>query len=195
MCTAKTTSSNIQLKQHKSKCLSVFLQTINVWAWKGVMDVGIWCKKLSLCKDLQEWWCFSPAPCNRDCHCTADNSIVNWQQSCWSSCTIVFKLTYTDSVNSASIQSSLVQPVWRLQDVYHGQCQQVMVQTLHVSVFSCLMQRINDVNLLWPFTGEITITLLNQLADGNYCIPSTLTFPPDNVIISARVVIDGRACT
>ena len=91
--------------------------------------------------------------------------------------------------------SSIRHPVWRLQDVYHGQCQQVMVQTLHASVFACLMQAINAVNLLLPFTGEITITLLNQLADGNYCIPSTLTFPPDNVIISARVVIDGRACT
>ena len=29
----------------------------------------------------------------RDCHCTADNSVVSWQQSCWSSCTFVFKLT------------------------------------------------------------------------------------------------------
>ena len=185
MCTAKTTSSNIQLKQHKSKCLSVFLQTINVWAWKGVMDVGIWCKKLSLCKDLQEWWCFSPAPCNRDCHCTADNSIVNWQQSCWSSCTVVFKLTYTDSVNNASTVFPSTTSLEVTRCVSWSMLTGDDADTSHLCV--CLLHaRINDVNLLLPFMGEIT--LLNQMADRNYCIPSTLTFPPDNV--SARVVID-----
>ena len=33
----------------------------------------------------------------------------------------------------------------------------------HVSVFAYLMKGKNDDNLPWPFTGEITITLLNQM--------------------------------
>ena len=181
MCTAKTTSSNIKLKQHKSKCLSVFLQTINMWAWKGVMDVGIGCKKLSLCKDLQEWWCFSPAPCNRDCHCTADNSIVNWQQTCWSSCTVVFKLTYR---LCKLCQYSL--PFYNQSGGYK-MCIMVNANRWWCRHFTplCLPASCKNVNLLLPFMGEIT--LLNQMADRNYCIPSTLTFPPDNA--SARVVM------
>ena len=38
----------------------------------------------------------------------------------------------------------------------------------HVSVFVYLMKGKNDDNLPWPFTGEITITLLNQLEDENH---------------------------
>ena len=38
----------------------------------------------------------------------------------------------------------------------------------HVSVFGYLMKGKNDDNLPWPFTGEVTITLLNQLTDENH---------------------------
>ena len=38
----------------------------------------------------------------------------------------------------------------------------------HVSVFASLMKGRNDDNLPWPFTGEVTFTLLNQLADKNH---------------------------
>ena len=38
----------------------------------------------------------------------------------------------------------------------------------HVSVYAYLTKGMNDDNLSWPFTGEVTITLLNQLADENH---------------------------
>ena len=38
----------------------------------------------------------------------------------------------------------------------------------HVSVFFRMMKGRNDDNLAWPFTGEVIITLLNQLADKNH---------------------------
>ena len=47
-----------------------------------------------------------------------------------------------------------------------------------VSVYAYLMQGRNDDNLPWPFTGEVTITLLNQLEDENHHT-DTVTFPQD----------------
>ena len=38
----------------------------------------------------------------------------------------------------------------------------------HISVYACLMRGKNDDNLSWPFRGEVTITLLNQLEDRNH---------------------------
>ena len=38
----------------------------------------------------------------------------------------------------------------------------------HVSVFLCMMRGENDNNLVWPFQGEVTYTLLNQLEDKNH---------------------------
>ena len=38
----------------------------------------------------------------------------------------------------------------------------------HISVFAHLMRGKNDDNLSWPFTGVVTITLLNQLEDKNH---------------------------
>ena len=56
----------------------------------------------------------------------------------------------------------------------------------HISVFAYLMQGRNDDNLPWPFTGEVIITLLNQLEDKNHH-SGTMSFPPDSDI-SGRVV-------
>ena len=42
------------------------------------------------------------------------------------------------------------------------------VKGTHISVFACLMRGKNDDNLSWPFMGEVTITLLNQLEDKNH---------------------------
>ena len=47
-----------------------------------------------------------------------------------------------------------------------------------VSVYIYLMQGKNDNNLLWPFTGEVTITLLNQLEEKNHHT-CTISFPQD----------------
>ena len=38
----------------------------------------------------------------------------------------------------------------------------------HVSVFACLMKGDNDDSLTWPFTGTVTVELLNQLEDRNH---------------------------
>ena len=58
----------------------------------------------------------------------------------------------------------------------------------HVSVFACLVKGRNDDNLPWPFTGEVTFTLLNQLEDENHR-SDTIPFPQD------RVFDDQRATT
>ena len=60
----------------------------------------------------------------------------------------------------------------------------------HVSVFASLMKGRNDDNLPWPFREEVTITLLNQLADINHHT-LTVSFPQDNEA-SRRVVRGGR---
>ena len=60
----------------------------------------------------------------------------------------------------------------------------------YVSVFAYLMWGRNDDNLPWPFTGEVTITLLNQLADKNHC-RCIVSFPQDD----RRVVGRRRAYT
>ncbi len=61
----------------------------------------------------------------------------------------------------------------------------------HVSVFACLMTGDNDDSLSWPFTGEVTVELLNQLEDKKH-VKRTLTFPADDVA-SQRVVHVERA--
>ena len=38
----------------------------------------------------------------------------------------------------------------------------------HLSVFTCLMQGENDGALPWPFLGEVTVELLNQLKDTHH---------------------------
>ena len=61
----------------------------------------------------------------------------------------------------------------------------------HVSVFAYLRKGRNDDNLPWPFPEEVTITLLNQLADNNH-YTNTVSFPQDDEA-SRRVVDDERA--
>ena len=56
----------------------------------------------------------------------------------------------------------------------------------HVSVYAHVMKGENDDLLTWPFTGTVTVVLLNQLEDKNhYSIP--IRFVPDNDT-SKRVV-------
>ena len=59
----------------------------------------------------------------------------------------------------------------------------------HVSVFAYLMKGRNDDNLPWPFTEEIIITLLNQLADKNHHT-RTISFRQDDE--ESRRVVDGE---
>ena len=63
----------------------------------------------------------------------------------------------------------------------------------HVSVFTYLMRGENDDHLPWPFTGTVTVELLNQLEDKNHYSEAT-TFPQDSVA-SPRVMEGERAPT
>ena len=57
----------------------------------------------------------------------------------------------------------------------------------HVSVGAYLMKGENDDLLTWPFTGVITVELLNQLEDKNHK-SMTMTFPPNEE--AGRQVVD-----
>ncbi len=59
----------------------------------------------------------------------------------------------------------------------------------HIPVYAYLMKGPNDESLSWPFTGTVTIELLNQLEHKNH-YKERLTFPADSVA-SLRVV-DGE---
>ena len=63
----------------------------------------------------------------------------------------------------------------------------------HISVYTYLTHGRNDNNLIWPFRGEVTVTLLNQLDDKNHC---TLIIPydtTDSVKYNSRVVDKERS--
>ena len=66
-------------------------------------------------------------------------------------------------------------------------------ESTHVSVFAYLMRGENDNHLPWPFTGTVTVELLNQLKDDNHYSQKT-TFIPDKRA-SQRVVNEERATT
>ena len=61
----------------------------------------------------------------------------------------------------------------------------------HVSVFAYLMKGENDDFLQWPFTGKVTLKLLNQLEDKNHH-SKTAIFPSDRNS-SKRVVNEERS--
>ncbi len=59
----------------------------------------------------------------------------------------------------------------------------------HVTVGPFLMKGDNDDSLSWPFTGIVTIELLNQLEDKNH-LKIKIKFLPDNV--ASQRVVDGE---
>ena len=59
----------------------------------------------------------------------------------------------------------------------------------HISVFAYLTKGKNDDTLPWPFTGDVTVTLLNQLEDKNHHT-RTLIFPPDTK--ANKRLVDGE---
>ena len=61
----------------------------------------------------------------------------------------------------------------------------------HVSVYAYLMKGDNDNSLTWPFTGTVTIELLNQLEDKNHH-KITFHFPVDDEEVSGRVTVDEK---
>ena len=63
----------------------------------------------------------------------------------------------------------------------------------HVSVYAYLLRGENDDHLPWPFTGTVTVELLNQLDDRDHHFDE-FAFPPDHKA-SQRVVKEERAST
>ena len=61
----------------------------------------------------------------------------------------------------------------------------------HVSVYLFMMRGENDDNLVWPFQGEVTLTLLNQLEDKNHRENMLL----DEYVYISRIVTDGERGT
>ena len=62
----------------------------------------------------------------------------------------------------------------------------------YVSVFACFMKGDNDDSLTWPFTGIVTVELLNQLEDKNHHRYAIDSFPADEEVYSGRVVESER---
>ena len=60
----------------------------------------------------------------------------------------------------------------------------------HVSVFAYLMKGENDDYLPWPFTGKVTVELLNQLEDKNH-LSETIKFISDDD--SSQRVVDEES--
>ena len=61
----------------------------------------------------------------------------------------------------------------------------------YISVYVYLMRGKNDDNLSWPFRGEVTITLLNQLKDKNHHT-ETLPYPEDKDDRANRRVVNAE---
>ena len=59
----------------------------------------------------------------------------------------------------------------------------------HVSVAAFLMKGDNDDSLRWPFTGTVTLEMLNQIEDKNHQ-KATITFSADNE--ASKRVLEGR---
>ena len=88
------------------------------------------------------------------------------------------------------VQSSILHPPWRLQDVYQGQCQRVWFCYRDLCLSVCLPhERKDDDTLPWPFTEKVTITLLNQLEDENHYKHTSIFRPDGN---TSRRVVDGE---
>jgi TNF receptor-associated factor 4 len=66
--------------------------------------------------------------------------------------------------------------------------------TRFVSVYIYIMKGDNDDYLPWPFTGKVTIKLLNQLEDKNH-LSRSMKFTSDIDIVSQRVVHEERSST
>ena len=55
----------------------------------------------------------------------------------------------------------------------------------HVSVYVAMLEGEYDAELKWPFVGEITFTLLNQLADKNHCTADMVLGATRNTCVGA----------
>ena len=64
----------------------------------------------------------------------------------------------------------------------------------HVSVFVYLMRGEYDDRLIWPFRGEITILLVNQISDREH-VEYTLCIDDETDEGSHRVISSNRAST
>ena len=87
-----------------------------------------------------------------------------------------------------SSQQTWYSPAFYTSPGGYRMCIRISVLDTSVSVFVHLMQGKNDDNLPWPFTGTVTITLLNQLGDENH---HALTFSFPHADEAGRRVVGG----
>ena len=99
----------------------------------------------------------------------------------------VRRLQNTKEVQSPSFYTSQTGYKMRIKVLTKGKGED---QQTHLSVFAYLMKGDNDDSLTWPFTGTVTIELLNQLQNWNHH-KDTITFLDDNDV-SKRVVKGER---
>ncbi len=68
-------------------------------------------------------------------------------------------------------------------------CINIYTRDNHVLVRAYVIKGHNDDSLSWPFTGTVTIELLNQLEDKNHH-KETITFTGDD--LASQRVVDGE---
>ena len=62
----------------------------------------------------------------------------------------------------------------------------------HVSIFNCIMQGPFDAHLKWPFRGNITNQILNQMENGNH-VERTVNYTDTDDITCRRVTDRERS--
>ncbi len=103
--------------------------------------------------------------------------------------TVTFRMT--DFQNQKRNYNDWCSPSFYTSNKGYKMCIKVINYSTHVSLSAYLMKGDNDDSLSWPFTGTVTIELLNQLEDKNHHKVTT-TFPAYSRA-SRRVVDRERA--
>ena len=68
-------------------------------------------------------------------------------------------------------------------EVYAGGCG--IAKGTHISVFVCVVEGKYDAELNWPFVGDITVTVLNQLENKNHYSNEICMFDEDNSVVGS----------
>ena len=195
-----------------------FNSSINMRVWEGAMQVcrnWLWGRATSQRLRTAWEWCNLPLPpSNRDYHWAAEEDKQTtggdqwtagrdetsqrraenggWQSHGWS-IWCVFKMP--EYYQHKSSKRGWYSPPFYTHPGGYKMCIRVNAnghdcgEDTHISVFAYLMRGKNDDTLSWPFTRGVTVTLLNQLTDGNHHT-RTLIFPQDTK--ANKKVVDGE---
>ena len=166
-----------ELSDHQTKCL--FEKVPCKYA-------GIGCEKELLRKDLQQH------ENDHMLHLQLAVETVNTMKEEQTAC--VFKMPQFNQ--HKTLNQDWYSPPFYIRPGSYKMCIDIVAngdgdgEGTHVSVFAFLMRGKNDDNLPWPFRGEVTFKLLNQLEDNNHHTETTV-YPEDKVDESNMRVVDG----